>query len=303
MRDSRLFRILYYVLEKGKVTANELSEKFEVSVRTIYRDIDVISSAGIPIYATQGKGGGIEIADDFVLKKSLLSEKEQEQILVALKGLEGINKQYENELLTKLSAFFKIKNTNWIEVDFTNWQRGNEYDELFNDIKSAIINKNIIRFTYFSSNEKETSREVKPIRLLFKGWDWYVYTFCLLRNEFRYFKLSRIRDLKILDENFEDSYEDVVLIKKMEYKDTVHVKLKFDRKVAFRVYDEMGDIKEDEEGNLYAEIELPNDYNLYNYIFSFGESVEVLEPIEIRNNIRDKINKMSRIYNMTRGVR
>lgn len=303
MRDSRLFRILYYVLEKGKVTANELSEKFEVSVRTIYRDIDVISSAGIPIYATQGKGGGIEIADDFVLKKSLLSEKEQEQILVALKGLEGINKQYENELLTKLSAFFKIKNTNWIEVDFTNWQRGNEYDELFNDIKLAIINKNIIRFTYFSSNEKETSREVKPIRLLFKDWDWYVYTFCLLRNEFRYFKLSRIRDLKILDENFEDSYEDVVLIKEMEYKDTVRVKLKFDRKVAFRVYDEMGDIKEDEEGNLYAEIELPNDYNLYNYIFSFGESVEVLEPIEIRNNIRDMINKMSRIYNMTRGVR
>lgn len=303
MRDSRLFRILYYVLEKGKVTANELSEKFEVSVRTIYRDIDVISSAGIPIYATQGKGGGIEIADDFVLKKSLLSEKEQEQILVALKGLEGINKQYENELLTKLSAFFKIKNTNWIEVDFTNWQRGNEYDELFNDIKLAIINKNIIRFTYFSSNEKETSREVKPIKLLFKGWDWYVYTFCLLRNEFRYFKLSRIRDLKILDENFEDSYEDVVLIKEMEYKDTVRVKLKFDRKVAFRVYDEMGDIKEDEEGNLYAEIELPNDYNLYNYIFSFGESVEVLEPIEIRNNIRDMINKMSRIYNMTRGVR
>ena len=303
MRDSRLFRILYYILEKGKVTANELSEIFEVSVRTIYRDIDVISSAGIPIYATQGKGGGIEIADDFVLKKSLLSEKEQEQILVALKGLEGINKQYENELLTKLSAFFKIKNTNWIEVDFTNWQRGNEYDELFNDIKSAIINKNIIRFTYFSSNEKETSREVKPIRLLFKGWDWYVYTFCLLRNEIRYFKLSRIRDLKILDENFEDSYEDVVLIKKMEYKETVRVKLKFDRKVAFRVYDEMGDIKEDEEGNLYAEIELPNDYNLYNYIFSFGESVEVLEPIEIRNKIRDIINKMSKIYNMTRGVR
>ena len=303
MRDSRLFRILYYILEKEKVTANELSEKFEVSVRTIYRDIDVISSAGIPIYATQGKGGGIEIADDFVLKKSLLSEKEQEQILIALRGLEGINKQYENELLTKLSAFFKIKNTNWIEVDFTNWQRSKEYDELFNYIKSAIINKNIINFNYFSSNEKETSREAKPIRLLFKGWDWYVYTFCLLRNEFRYFKLSRIRDLKILDENFEDSYEDVVLIKKMEYKDTVRVKLKFDRKVAFRVYDEMRDIKEDEEGNLYAEIELPNDYNLYNYIFSFGESVEVLEPIEIRNNIRDMINKMSRIYNMTRGVR
>ena len=297
MRDSRLFRILYYILEKGKVTANELSEKFEVSVRTIYRDIDVISSAGIPIYATQGKGGGIEIADDFVLKKSLLSEKEQEQILVALKGLEGINKQYENELLTKLSAFFKIKNTNWIEVDFTNWQKDNEYDELFNDIKSAIINKNIISFKYFSSNEKETSREVKPIRLLFKGWDWYVYAFCLSRNDFRYFKLSRIKEFEILPNTFEDDFDNIVLKKEMEYEETVFVKVKFDRKMAFRVYDEVsGDIEEDEDGNLYATVELPNDYNLYNYIFSYGDAAEVLEPKEIRDKIKNIINFMNKKY-------
>lgn len=198
MKNNRLFKILYYVLEKGKVTANELAEKYEVSIRTIYRDIDVLSSAGIPIYATQGKGGGIEIADDFVLKKSFLSENEQEQILIALKGLELTNKEYENELLTKLTALFKTKNTNWIEVDFTNWQRSKSYDELFKDIKSAIINKNIVRFIYFSSNKKETSRKVKPIRLLFKGWDWYVYAFCLSRNDFRYFKLSRIKEFEIL---------------------------------------------------------------------------------------------------------
>lgn len=125
-----------------------------MSIRTIYRDIDVLSSAGIPIYATQGKGGGIEIADDFVLKKSFLSENEQEQILIALKGLELTNKEYENELLIKLTALFKTKNTNWIEVDFTNWQRSKSYDELFKDIKSAIINKNIVSFTYFSSKKK-----------------------------------------------------------------------------------------------------------------------------------------------------
>ena len=297
MKNNRLFKILYYVLEKGKVTANELAEKYEVSIRTIYRDIDVLSSAGIPIYATQGKGGGIEIADDFVLKKSFLSENEQEQILIALKGLELTNKEYENELLTKLTALFKTKNTNWIEVDFTNWQRSKSYDELFKDIKSAIINKNIVSFTYFSSNKKETSREVKPIRLLFKGWDWYVYAFCLSRNDFRYFKLSRIKEFEILSNTFEDDFDNIVLKKEMEYEETVFVKVKFDRKMTFRVYDEVSSaIEEDEDGNLYATVELPNDYNLYNYIFSYGDAAEVLEPKEIRDKIKNIINIMAKKY-------
>ena len=194
MKDNRLFRMLYYILKKGKVTARELAERFEVSIRTIYRDIDSLSSAGIPIYAIQGKGGGIEIADEFVLSKSLLTEDEREQIMTALCGLENVNKSYENELLTKLSALFKIKNTNWIEVDFNSWQNNKLYEQTFNDIKSAILSKNIISFTYFSSNEKETSRRVKPVRLLFKSQDWYLYAFCLLRNDFRYFKLSRIKN-------------------------------------------------------------------------------------------------------------
>lgn len=297
MKNNRLFKILYYVLEKGKVTANELAEKYEVSIRTIYRDIDVLSSAGIPIYATQGKGGGIEIADDFVLKKSFLSENEQEQILIALKGLELTNKEYENELLTKLTALFKTKNTNWIEVDFTNWQRSKSYDELFKDIKSAIINKNIVSFIYFSSNKKETSREVKPIRLLFKGWDWYVYAFCLSRNDFRYFKLSRIKEFEILSNTFEDDFDNIVLKKEMEYEETVFVKVKFDRKMAFRVYDEVSSaIEEDEDGNLYATVELPNNYNLYNYIFSYGDAAEVLEPKEIRDKIKNIINFMDKKY-------
>ena len=297
MKNNRLFKILYYVLEKGKVTANELAEKYEVSIRTIYRDIDVLSSAGIPIYATQGKGGGIEIADDFVLKKSFLSENEQEQILIALKVLELTNKEYENELLTKLTALFKTKNTNWIEVDFTNWQRSKSYDELFKDIKSAIINKNIVRFIYFSSNKKETSRKVKPIRLLFKGWDWYVYAFCLSRNDFRYFKLSRIKEFEILPNTFEDDFDSIVLKKEIEYEETVFVKVKFDRGMAFRVYDEVSSaIEEDEDGSLYATVELPNDYNLYNYIFSYGDAAEVLEPKEIRDKIKNIINIMAKKY-------
>lgn len=268
-----------------------------MSVRTIYRDIDSISSAGIPIYALQGKGGGIEIAEDFVLSKSLLSENEKQQIMSALQGLDNTAIQHENELLTKLSALFKMKNTSWIEVDFNNWQNNKMYEKTFNDIKSAILSKNIVSFTYFSSNEKETSRRVKPVRLLFKGQDWYLYALCLLRNDFRYFKLSRIKNLETHTEKFDDNFEDVVLKKEMPYENTVHIKVKFDRKAAFRVYDELnGEITEDDEGNLYAEIEIPNDYNLFNYIFSFGDGAEVLEPKEIRTQIKEMINKMAGKY-------
>ena len=297
MKDNRLFRILYYILERGKVTASELADKFEVSVRTIYRDIDSISSAGIPIYATQGKGGGIEIAEDFVLSKSLLSKNEKQRIMSALQGLDHTAIQHENELLTKLSALFKMKNTSWIEVDFNNWQNNKRYEKAFNDIKSAILNKNIISFSYFSSNEEETNRSVKPVRLLFKSQDWYLYALCLLRHDFRYFKLSRIKNLEISAEKFEDSFENMILKKEMSHENTVHIKVKFDRKVAFRVYDELnGEITEDNDGNLYTEIEIPNDYNLYNYIFSFGDGVEVLEPEEVRMQIKKTINKMSEKY-------
>ena len=297
MKDNRLFRILYYILEKGKITAKELADKFEVSVRTIYRDIDAISSAGIPIYALQGKGGGIEIAEDFVLNKSLLSENEKQQIMSALQGLDNTTIQQENELLTKLSALFKMKNTSWIEVDFNNWQNNKLYEKTFKDIKSAILSKNIISFTYFSSNEKETSRSVKPVRLLFKSQDWYLYALCLLRNDFRYFKLSRIKNLEIHAERFDDSFEDVILKKEMLNNNKVRIKVKFDHKVAFRVYDELnGEITEDDVGNLYTEIEIPNDYNLYNYIFSFGDGAEVLEPEEVRMQIKEMINKMAEKY-------
>ena len=297
MKDNRLFRILYYILEKGRVTANELADKFEVSVRTIYRDIDSISSAGIPIYALQGKGGGIEIAEDFVLNKSLLSENEKQQIMSALQGVDNTSIQHENELLTKLSALFKMKNTSWIEVDFNNWQNNKLYEKAFNDIKSAILSKNIISFTYFSSNEKETSRSVKPVRLIFKSQDWYLYALCLLRNDFRYFKLSRIKNLEIHEEKFEDSFDDVILKKEIPNNHKVRIKVKFNRKVAFRVYDELnGEITEDDDGNLYTEIEIPNDYNLYNYIFSFGDGAEVLEPKDIRMQIKEMINKMAEKY-------
>ena len=297
MKDNRLFRILYYILEKEKVTANELADKFEVSVRTIYRDIDSISSVGVPIFTTQGKGGGIKIDNEFILNKSLFDTNEKEQIIAALQGLEKTNEAYKSELITKLSALFKIKNSNWIEIDFTSWGSNNTYQDLFNALKTTIINKNIISFSYNSSKAEKINRKVKPIRLLFKEQDWYLYAFCLLRNDFRYFKLSRMKDLEVLAINYEDNFENAVLKKELKYENIVNIKLKFDKSVAFRVYDEFNEaIEEDEKGNLYVEIKIPNNYKLYNYIFSFGSNVEILEPKEIRNQFKNTINEIAKKY-------
>ena len=292
MKDNRLFRILYYILEKEKVTANELADKFEVSVRTIYRDIDSISSVGVPIFTTQGKGGGIKIDNEYILNTALFDANEKEQIIAALQGLEKTNKVYKSELITKLSALFKIKNSNWIEIDFTSWGSNNTYQDLFNTLKIAIINKNIIFFSYISSKAEKINREVKPIRLLFKEQDWYLYAFC----DFRYFKLSRIRDLEVLAINYEDNFENEVLKKELKYENIVNIKLKFDKSVAFRVYDEFKAIVEDKKGNLYVEMKIPNNYKLYNYIFSFGANVEILEPKEIRNQFKNMINKIAKKY-------
>ena len=297
MKDNRLFRILYYILEKEKVTANELADKFEVSVRTIYRDIDSISSVGVPIFTTQGKGGGIKIDNEFILNKSLFDTNEKEEIIAALQGLEKTNEPYKSELITKLSALFKIKNSNWIEIDFTSWGSNNTYQDLFNALKTAIINKNIISFSYISSKGEKINRKVKPIRLLFKEQDWYLYGFCLLRNDFRYFKLSRVKDLELLAINYKDDFEDIVLKKEIKYENMVNIKLKFNKNVVFRVYDEFKKaIIEDEKGNLYVEIKIPNNYKLYNYIFSFGSNVEILEPKEIRNQFKNMINEIAKKY-------
>lgn len=286
--------MLYYILEKEKVTAKELADKFEVSLRTIYRDVDTLCDVGIPLYTTQGKGGGIEILPDFVLDKSLLTNEEKEQILASLQGLENTNKLYESELLKKLSGLFKIKNTNWIEVDFSSWQNSNN---VFEELKEAILNKRIITFDYFSSKEEETKRCVKPIRLLFKGQGWYLYAYCLKREDFRYFKLNRIKNLVLTEDCYNDIFEDVVL--KTEYKsdNLITLDLKFDKTVAFRVYDEITTpITQDAEGNLLCKLTIENDYNLYYYLFTFAESVEVLAPFSVRTEFKEKLEKMLNLY-------
>lgn len=298
MEQSRLFKIVYHLLEKGKSTAPELAEKFEVSIRTIYRDLDTISAAGIPIYATQGKGGGIFIMQDFVLNKSLLSEQEKEQILMALQGISATEHNQTDELLMKLSGLFQSKVTNWIEVDFSEWYKNTPNYDVFNLIKNAIFNQYTITFSYFAREGNYSNRTVEPIKLIFKNKDWYLYGFCLLRNDFRFFKLTCIKDLEISSDTFirevKSSHEIETVIKNKNF---IHAKLKFSPKVAFRVYDEFTDnVSKDNQGNLYVNIDLPDNETLFSYILSFGDNVEILEPDYLRHSMKEKLALMLEKY-------
>ena len=298
MEQSRLFKIVYHLLEKGKSTAPELAEKFEVSIRTIYRDLDAISAAGIPIYATQGKGGGIFIMQDFVLNKSILSEQEKEQILMALQGISVTEHNQTDELLMKLGGLFQSKVTNWIEVDFSEWYKNTPNYDVFNLIKNAIFNQYIITFSYFAREGNYSNRTVEPIKLIFKNKDWYLYGFCLLRNDFRFFKLTRIKELEISSDTFirevKSSHEIETVIKNKNF---IHAKLKFSPKVAFRVYDEFTDnVSKDNQGNLYVNIDLPDNETLFSYILSFGDNVEILEPDYLRHSMKEKLALMLEKY-------
>lgn len=135
MQESRLFKIVYHLLEKEHVTATELAKQFEVSVRTIYRDIDALSAAGIPVYAEKGRNGGIFLMENFTLDKVILSEKEKEEILANLQSLATVGACFDQEMLTKLSALFQVSATSWFEADFSRWGVASGDNEKFESIK------------------------------------------------------------------------------------------------------------------------------------------------------------------------
>ena len=240
MQINRLFEIVYILLDKKTITAKELSEHFEVSVRTIYRDVDTLSIAGIPIYTNKGKGGGISLIEDFVLNKSVLSEKEQNEILMSLQSLNAMKFLDVEPVLKRLSTIFNKESTNWIDVDFSQWGSDDSEKEKFNILKTAIISTKIVSFDYFSSYGEKTLRTVEPLKLVFKGQGWYLYGFCRLKGEFRIFKITRIRDINLLDETFiRDIPSDIWGEGDKSYKNKmVTLILKIDERMAYRLYDE-----------------------------------------------------------------
>ena len=297
MKISRLFEIVYILIAKKNVTSEELSKHFEVSVRTIYRDINTLCEAGIPIYSKQGKNGGISIVESYILDKTLLSNKEQNEILIGLQSLGAIKYPEVENIVSKISTVFNKQDEKWIDIDFSNWGSSEEEKGIFNILKSSILDRKLIEFSYYNSKGEMEKRTVEPMQLIFKGRNWYLYGFCRNKNDYRIFKIYRMREIKLLSENFERKEKNYKIEANSNYEVTC-ISLKISKKIAYRVYDEFApnQIEKQDENYFYVNIQMPLDEWVYGYLLSFGENVEVISPKYVRDELYKKLQNSIKNY-------
>jgi len=295
MQINRLFEIIYILLDKKRVSARELAAHFGVSRQTIGRDVNVLSTAGIPIYTERGKGGGISLLPNFVLNKSILSEHEQNKILSALHGLTSVRAD-DAEILQKLSTMFNKPMPNWLEVDFSEW--GHD-DGFFNGIKDAIVERRIVEFDYYNREEDKSFRRIEPVQLLFKSKAWYLKGFCLAKQDIRLFKLRRIRNPVITDEHFDERDLPAVSENFSANIDAkITLKLRIAPEMAYRLHDDYNDceIEKQADGSFIVTETIAESNWLYGYLLSYGKYVEILEPEHIRNIVKEEAQEILHKY-------
>ena len=288
MQESRLFKILYHLLDKGQATAPELAERFEVSVRTIYRDIDALSGAGIPVYTEAGRNGGIHLLNDFVLDKTILSEAEKQEILAALQSIHITRNMDGSRTLQKLSALFQLHSENWLEVDFSRWGNPGYDNETFELLKSAVIRRRNVKLRYAGSCEEIRERTVQPYKLIYKAKAWYLQAFCTEKQDWRIFKLNRILDLEVLEEGFSQlNPPGPIETFEGEYP---KVTLRFPKEMSYRVYDEFDktQIQRQENGDLVVSANMPEDPWLIGFLLSFGTRVDILSPARLKEAVAEQ---------------
>ncbi len=298
MQVNRLFEIIYLLLDKTSLTAKELAEHFEVSTRTIYRDVEILSGAGIPIYMSKGKGGGIHLLEDYILNKAVITDKEKGEILSSLHAIKEVSLEETNTALSKLGALFGDNKSDWIEIDFGYWSHGEKEAILFESLKNAILQRKIITFSYASVKGENTSRWVEPVKLIFKGMSWYLYGYCKSRLDYRYFKLKRIHDMIVTEESYQIRGNPVVQKTTDTYKASASVpmKLHFNKDVAYLVYDEYENYSKLEDGSLLVEGCFDINPWFFHHILAYGSSCEVVEPEELRLQVKEELIRMLHKY-------
>ncbi len=300
MQMQRLFEMVYLLLERGSVTAAEFAERFEVSVRTVYRDIDVLSGAGIPVYTCKGKHGGIRLLGGFTLDKSLFSEQEQQDILASLQGLSAIEVPGAGQALTKLAALFGKKRASWLDVDFSHWGGGVREREKFALLKQSILRNEVLSFDYYNAMGEKSTRTAEPLKLLFKGQGWYLYAFCRNKGGLRLFKLSRIKNLANTGEAFVRELPDQPYVEnEHSFGFTMQaLTLHMDAQLAYRVYDEFDEenILKNPDGSFTVTVDFPVGEWMYGYLLSYGELAEVVGPAEVRSELAARVKRMLALY-------
>ena len=291
MKESRLFRIIYHLMENGKSTAPELAEKLEVSIRTIYRDIDIISSVGVPIYVTTGRNGGIQIDDSFVLDRLILSDKEKEDIITALKSVSIVD-DHNSDTLSKLSAIFNTKNEDWLEVDFSRWGNKAQDNTMFQKLKEAIISRKMICIVYANTRGEVIERVICPLKMVYKAKNWYIKSFCMNKSDFRIFKLTRIIQARDMEKNFSPmEFPQEKKETKVNYENVI---LRFPQRMAYRIYDEfeVDEIHQDDNGDFIICAPMPIDEWLIGYLLSFGSKVCIIEPKYLKKIVYNEAKKI-----------
>lgn len=299
MQTGRLFELIYLLLERGSMTAAELAERFEVSPRTIYRDVDLLSGAGIPVYASRGKGGGIRLMEGYVLDRSLLTRPQQDEILFALQSLRATHAIQGEELLSQLRGAFSRPPEDWIEVDFSPWGNIPGEREKFNLLKSAILERRPVAFAYFSGAGGFGERQVEPAKLCYKSGGWYLQGFCRGRQAPRTFKISRMRQLRLLEGSFlRREMPPIELPGSPTGEGMLQVCLRFSSAAAYRVYDEFlcTDIRPEPDGGFTVAAWMADNSGTVDYLLSFGTQLTVLSPESLRQALRRRAQEISALY-------
>ena len=317
LKTERLLETVFLLLDKRKVTAEELATRFGVSKRTVLRDMESLSLAGIPIYSRQGKEGGFSLMETFILDKSLLTAEEQKEILSALETMKPFTENHTEKLLMKLKGIFSSPEprTDWLEVDFFRWGKKNGDSERFNLLKSCILKRQPVAFVYSGTSGKTEKRQAYPLKLVFKKYTWYLQGFCPDKNDYRTCKLNRLRELSVLPGSFEDKYRPP-LLDNPEYiletpatnpPDTgnqnppvpiISLILEFSPEVAYRVYDEFEpeEITPNSDGSFTVEVSYPETDWVYGYILSFGTAITVISPRRVAEIIKSRSEKIFQKY-------
>lgn len=306
MKIEKLLSIIVLLLNKKRISAKELASRYEVTTRTIYRYMETISAAGIPIVSYQGVNGGWGIMESYRLDKQVLSFDDMKSLLTTLIGVNQTieDKNIEN-IIDKIISI-SPQNDNFIKyseeyaIDITPWGMKKNSSDILKKIQQAISSKKIINFYYENLNLEISNRKVEPMTLVYKGYAWYLFAYCLLRNDYRIFKLNRIQDLIITESQFirkSTSYK-TYFDNNFEKPTELTLLLKFNPKLLNKVNEYFNEnIKEiDQNGFIFVEVEIPNAEWIYNMIFSFGEMVEVLSPKEIREEIPKRLEKILAHY-------
>lgn len=308
MKIDRLVSIILILLDKKRIGAQELADMFEVSKRTIYRDIDTVNMAGVPVRATPGVGGGFEIMEKYKVDRNVFSTDDLSAILMGLSGLSDMVRGDELiNALAKVKSFIPAERVkeielkvNQISIDLTPWMGNRNIQSYLKIIKTALQESRLLLFEYADRHGNRTSRTAEPYQLVLKSSNWYVHGFCRKRNDFRLFKLSRISNLEIKEESFtrrehqepQLEFNDILENMQTSVKIRIH-KSVMDRVLDYCTYDNLA--PDGDEHFLVVFPFIENDY-YYNILFSFGDKCECLEPEHIRREMKRRIHDISAIY-------